>query len=133
MKTEDAEALIEVVNKIQASFETTLTQEELAAKVTREYDDTSSSLVYSADQREAAFDDFATLAAIDALQTLADEMHAVIQARKDKLYHDCLEVYYALEELLAKDPENPNYMKHVNEMQRAHLSQYGKAIPGRGV
>jgi cysteinyl-tRNA synthetase len=131
MKTEDAEALIEVVNKIQASFETTMTQEELAAKLTREYDDTSSRLVYSADQREAAFDDFATLAAIDALQTLADEMHAVIQARKDKLYHDCLEVYYALEDLLAKDPENPDYLKHMNEMARAHQSQYGRAIPGR--
>jgi cysteinyl-tRNA synthetase len=131
MKTEDAEALIEVVNKIQASFETTMTQEELAAKLTREHDDTSSRLVYSTDQREAAFDDFATLAAIDALQTLADEMHAVLQARKDKLYHDCLEVYYALEDLLAKDPKNADYLKHVNEMQRAHLSQYGRAIPGR--
>ena len=132
MKTEDAEALIEVVNKIQASFETTMTVEELAAKLTHEHDDdTSSGLVYSADQREAAFDDFATLAAIDALQTLADEMNAVMQGRMDKLYHDCLEVYYALEDALAKDPENPNYMKHVNEMQRAHLSQYGRAIPGR--
>ena len=95
------------------------------------FDDTSSRLVYSTDQRETAFDDFATLAAIDALQTLADEMHAVIQARKDKLYHDCLEVYYALEDLLAKDPENPEYLKHMNEMARAHQSQYGRGIPGR--
>lgn len=131
MKTEHAEAVIELVQKISAAFETTMTEEERAAQRKRERDDTSSALVYSVEQREAAFDEFATLGAMEALETMADEIHTVIEARMQKLYVDCLAIYYALEDLAAKDPENETYIRHMGEMERAHLSQYGRAIPRR--
>jgi hypothetical protein len=131
MKTEHAEAVIELVQKISAAFETTMTEEELAAQRKRERDDTSSALVYSVEQRQAAFDEFATLGAMEALETMADEIHNVIDARMRKLYGDCLAIYYALEDLAAKDPENETYVHHMREMETAHLSQYGRGIPGR--
>jgi len=131
MKTEHAEAVIELVQKISAAFETTMTEEERTAQRKRERDDTSSALVYSVEQREAAVDEFATLGAMEALETMADEIHNVIEARKLKLYGDCLAIYYALEDLAAKDPENETYAQHMGEMERAHLSQYGRGIPRR--
>jgi hypothetical protein len=48
-----------------------------------------------------------------------------------KLYGDCLAIYYGLEDLAAKDPENETYVHHMREMETAHLSQYGRPIPGR--
>ena len=132
MKTEHAEAVIELVQKISAAFETTMTEEELAAQRNRERDDdTSSALVYSVEQRQAAFEEFATLGAMEALETMADEIHNVVDERMRKLYGDCLAVYYALEDLAAKDPENETYIHHMHEMETAHLSQYGRPIPPR--
>jgi len=132
MKPEHAEAVIELVQKIQESFETTMTPEELAAREKRARDDDASgAFVYSANQSAQAFDDFATQSAIDALETMADEIHTVIEKRMEKLRAQALEVYYALEDLLAKDPGNEEYLHHMEEMQRAHQSQYGKPIPPR--
>ena len=132
MKTEDAEAVIELVTKISAAFEATMSEEELAAKRKRDRgDDTSSALVYSADEREVALDDFATLSAMDALETMADEIQIVIEARKQKLYGDCLAIYYALQDLAAKEPGNETYIEQMREMETAHLSQYGRGIPPR--
>ena len=131
MKTEDAEAVIDLVTKISTAFDATMTEEERAAREQRQRDDTSAALVYSADQREEAVADFATHAAVDALQTMADEIHTVIEGRKQKLYADCLAIYYALQDLAAKDPENETYQHHMREMEAAHLSQYGRAIPPR--
>ena len=131
MKTEDAEAVIEVVTKISAAFEATMTEEERAKRRRREHDDTSSALVYSVEQRDDAFDEFATLTAMDALETMADEIHTVIEGRMQKLYGDCLAIYYALEDLSAKDPDNESYLEHMREMETAHLSQYGRPVPPR--
>jgi hypothetical protein len=131
MKTEDAEAVIELVGKISTAFEATMTDEERAAQHEREHDDTSSALVYSTEQREDAYEDFAAVTAMEALASMADQIDRVISARMEKLYGDSLAVYYALEDLAAKDPGNETYMHHMHEMETAHLSQYGRPIPPR--
>ncbi|HEY2092878.1 MAG TPA: hypothetical protein VGJ81_13395 [Thermoanaerobaculia bacterium] len=131
MKTEDAEAVIELVGKISTAFEATMTEGELAAKSAIRPSDASSPLVYSTEQREDAYEDFAALTAMEALASMADEIDRVIGARMQKLYGDCLAVYYALEDLAAKDPSNETYIEHMREMETAHLSQYGRAIPPR--
>ena len=62
---------------------------------------------------------------------MADEIHTVIEARMQKLYGDCLAIYYALQDLAAKEPENESYIQHMREMEAAHLSQYARPIPPR--
>jgi hypothetical protein len=131
MKTEDAEAVIDLVGKISTAFEATMTDEERAAKATLTRDDSPALTVYSTEQREDAYEDFAAVTAMEALSTMADEIDRVIGARMQKLYGDCLAVYYALEDLAAKDPENETYIDHMHEMETAHQSQYGRPIPPR--
>ncbi|HEY2828852.1 MAG TPA: hypothetical protein VGJ88_01955 [Thermoanaerobaculia bacterium] len=82
-------------------------------------------------QREEAYQDFAAVTAMEALESMANEIDRVIGARMQKLYGDCLAVYYALEDLAAKDPSNETYVEHMREMETAHQSQYGRAIPPR--
>jgi|GEM_PF-3738181 len=131
MKTEDAEAVLELVGKISTAFEATMTDEERAAKPQLHRDDSSTALVYSTEQREDAYEDFAAVTAMEALASMADEIDRVIAARMEKLYGDCLAIYYALEDLAAKDPENETYVEQMREMETAHLSQYGRPIPPR--
>jgi len=131
MKTEDAEAVLELVGKISTAFDATMTEEERAAKPMLSRDDSPATLVYSTEQREDAYEDFAATTAMEALSTMADEIDRVIAARMEKLYGDCLAIYYALEDLAAKDPANETYMEHMREMESAHLSQYRRAIPPR--
>jgi len=131
MKTEHAEAVLELVGKISTAFEATMTDEERAAKPTLPRDDSPATLVYSTEQREDAYEDFAAVTAMEALASMADEIERVIAARKEKLYGDCLAIYYALEDLAAKDPANETYVEHMREMETAHLSQYGRPIPPR--
>lgn len=130
MKTRDAEAVLELVGKISTAFEATMTDEERAARSVAP-DDSSSAVVYSTEQREDAYEDFAAVTAMEALSSMADEIDRVISARMAKLYGDCLAVYYALEDLAAKDPANETYIEHMREMETAHLSQYGRPIPPR--
>jgi hypothetical protein len=131
MKTEDAEAVLELVGKIATAFEATMTDEERAARSVVPQDDASSAVVYSTEQREDAYEDFAAVTAMEALAGMADEIDRVISARMEKLYGDCLAVYYALEDLAAGDPSNETYVEHMREMETAHLSQYGRPIPPR--
>lgn len=131
MKTEDAEAVLELVGKIATAFEATMTDEERASKAALPRGDSSSAVVYSTEQREDAYEDFAAVTAMEALSTMADEIERVISARMEKLYGDCLAIYYALEDLAAQDPSNETYIEHMREMETAHLSQYGRPIPPR--
>ena len=94
-------------------------------------DHSTSTVVYSTEQREDAYEDFAAVTAMEALASMADEIDRVIAGRMQKLYGDCLAVYYALEDLAAKDPANETYVEHMREMETAHLSQYGRPIPPR--
>ncbi len=131
METRDAEAVLELVGKISTAFEATMTDEERAARSVTPHDDSSSAMVYSTEQREDAYEDFAAVTAMEALSSMADEIDRVISARMAKLYGDCLAVYYALEDLAAKDPANETYIEHMRAMESAHLSQYGRPIPPR--
>lgn len=130
MKTEDTEAVLELVGKIATAFEATMTDEERAARLTTPRDE-SSTIVYSTEQREDAYEDFNALTAMEALSSMADEIDRVISARMEKVYVDCLAIYYSLQDLAAQDPTNEAYIEHMREMEAAHLSQYGRAIPPR--
>lgn len=131
MKTEDAEAVLELVGKISTAFEATMTDEERASKAALPHDDSQAAVVYSTEQREDAYEDFAAVTAMEALSSMADDIDRVIAGRMQKLYGDCLAVYYALEDLAAKDPSNATYIEHMREMETAHRSQYGRPIPPR--
>ncbi len=75
-----------------------------------------------------AMADFEQAAIIEALQSLADDVHAGIEEKRAKMLEKALEIYYVAEEL-AKQPENAHLIKHVEEMQRAYQSEFGKPIP----
>jgi len=75
-----------------------------------------------------AMADFEQAAIIEALQSLADDVHAGIEVKRAKMMEKALEIYYVAEEL-AKQPENAHLIKHVEEMQRAYQAEFGKPIP----
>jgi hypothetical protein len=75
-----------------------------------------------------AMADFEQQALIDALQSLADDVHAGIEEKRAKMMEKALEIYYVAEEL-SKQPENAHLLKHVEEMQRAYQSEFGRPIP----
>ena len=75
-----------------------------------------------------AMADFEQEAIIEALQSLADDVHAGIEKKRAKMMEKALEIYYVAEEL-AKLPENAHLVPHVEEMQRAYKAEYGKPIP----
>ena len=75
-----------------------------------------------------AMADFEQEAIIEALQSLADDVHAGIEEKRAKMLEKALEIYYVAEEL-AKQPENAHLIPHVEEMQRAYKAEYGRAIP----
>lgn len=128
----DIHELLRVVGEISATFEATLTPEERQAMMNRSQEDGQAEVVYSVDDREEAMEDFDSLAAVDALTTLADEIRLVMDQRMEDLYQKCLETYYAAEEL-ARQPEHADLIPHVEAMRSAHERQYGKPIPPRNV
>ena len=75
-----------------------------------------------------AMADFEQAAIIEALQSLADDVHAGIEEKRAKMMEKALEIYYVAEEL-AKQPENAHLVKHVEEMPRAYQAEFGKPIP----
>jgi len=75
-------------------------------------------------------DDFELLAVADAVEAMSDDLEAAIDEAHVKLLAQCLEVYYAAEEL-SRDPANAHLIPHVEEMRRAFEQAYGKAIPPR--
>lgn len=124
----DAAEIMRVVADASASFDATLTAEERTALEKMSANDGDQGLVYSTMEREQAIEDFELLTAADSLQILADQIHATIERRMEDLYQRCLQAYYVAEEL-AKDPAHANLIPHVEQLQRAHLAQYGKPIP----
>ena len=124
----DPAAVVRLVGRIQASLEAKLTPEDRAAMKNRDGDDRTSSLVYTAEEREQAMSDFEILAATDALEAMADEIQSFVDHRMEQLYGQALEVYYAAEEL-SRDPEHAELLPHVEAMRRAHEEQYGRPIP----
>lgn len=124
----DTAAVLGIVDQIKASLEAELTAEDRAALQKRIRDDQPAAVVYSAEEREQAMSDFEIDGAVEALETMADEIRAFIELRMEAAYRKALEVYYAAVEL-SRDPEHAELLPHVEAMRRAHEQQYGRPIP----
>ena len=77
-----------------------------------------------------SLEDFENLAVVEALESLADDVHAAVEEARETAYRQALEVYYAAEEL-ARDPEHADLIAQVEAMRQAHQSSYGRPIPPR--
>jgi len=75
-------------------------------------------------------DEFEAQTVIHALQSVSDELEAMVDAAERKLTADALEVYYAAEEL-ARDPAHANLIPVVETMRAAYESDHGRPIPPR--
>lgn len=126
----DPAALLRVAADGAKSFDAILTAAERAA-LRNKPDDRGSSIVYSAAEREEALSDFDTLAAMDALETLADDISTIVDRRMEAAHQKALEIYYVTEEL-SRDPDHPEHavlIEHVEKMRNAHWEQFGRPIP----
>lgn len=126
----DAAAVLRLVSDVQAAMKAALTPEEWAALPRGKGMDIGSPAVYSTDEREQALEDFATIGAVESLEVLIEQVHAVAEQKREAAYRTALDVYYATEEL-ARDPEHAHLVAHVENMRRAHQAQYGRPIPPR--
>jgi hypothetical protein len=77
-----------------------------------------------------AMADFEEQAVVDALGSMADELHAAIEEKREKLFRDSMEIYYTAEEL-ARDPAHAHVIPHVEAMRAAYEKDFGHPIPPR--
>jgi len=84
---------------------------------------------YHSGQLETA-EDFEYAAVAEGLQSLADDLSAVIEQKRARLEEQALEVYYTAEEL-ARDPEHADLIPLVERMRQAYQNDYGRPIPPR--
>ncbi len=77
-----------------------------------------------------SLEDFEMDAVIESLESLADDVHAIVEEKQAKLLDEALKIYYVSEEL-AREPGNEELIKHCEDMQKAYQSSYGKPIPSR--
>lgn len=77
-----------------------------------------------------AMRDFEEQAIVDALGSMADELHAAIEEKREKLFRDSMEIYYAAEEL-SRDPAHAHLIPHVEAMRAGYLKDFGRPIPPR--
>ena len=75
-------------------------------------------------------EDFEYAAVAEGLQSLADDLSAVIAQKRARLEEQALEVYYTAEEL-ARDPEHADLIPLVERMRQAYQNDYGRPIPPR--
>jgi hypothetical protein len=75
-------------------------------------------------------EDFEYAAVAEGLQSLADDLSAVIEQKRARLEEQALEVYYTAEEL-ARDPEHADLIPLVERMRQAYQNDYGRPIPPR--
>ena len=75
-------------------------------------------------------EDFEYAAVAAGLQSLADDLSAVIEQKRAHAEAQALEVYYAAEEL-ARDPEHADLIPHVERMRQAYRNDHGHDIPPR--
>ena len=65
-----------------------------------------------------------------AIESLAGDLSASIEAAEQKLMADALEVYYAAERL-SKEPEHAHLIPYVEQMQAIYRRDFGREIPAR--
>ena len=119
MKKMDAAKILEELAKLRAGL-----PPEMRDRRSPRREETRTKLPSSGD----AMADFEEAAVIEALESLADDVGAVVQEKRAKLMAQALEIYYTAEEL-ARNPEHANLIPHVEEMRRAYEKEYGKPIP----
>jgi hypothetical protein len=74
--------------------------------------------------------DFEAQAVIDALESMAEDVRAIIEEKQARLLAMALDVYYTAEELI-RDPEHANLIPTVEAMRAAYKKDFGKPIPPR--
>lgn len=127
----DTDALLQGINELRVAFERTLPPDVRAALPQPPATDEAAPYMYSSVHKEAAMEDFAFESAIETLELLAEQARFVAEMKREQAYRMALRIYYALEDALAADPENHEVAAHIENMQRAHLSNYGTPIPPR--
>ena len=75
-------------------------------------------------------EDFEALAVIEALESMADDIQAVIDEKMDKAHEMALDIYYAAVEL-SRDPEHEHLVAHVKSMEEAYVRSYGRKVPSK--
>jgi hypothetical protein len=127
----DTDALLQAVGELRSAFERTLTPDLRAALPKPAASDEAAPFMFSAVHKQAAMEDFAFESAIETMELLAEQARIVADIKRERAYHLALRIYYAMEDALAGDPDNAELAEHMENMQRAHLSQYGTPIPER--
>jgi hypothetical protein len=127
----DTDALLQAVSELRMAFERTLTPDVRAALPPPPATDEAAPYMFSAVHKHEAMEDFAFESAIETMELLAEQARFVADMKREQAYHMALRIYYAMEDTLATDPENSELSAHMENMQRAHMSQYGTPIPER--
>lgn len=129
----DAGEVLRLVGEITAAFEAASNADDRQTLLQlREAVSNIAPVVYTLDQRAEAEEDFETLAAIEALETLILEIETVCDRKLEALLQQCLDVYYAAEEL-SRQPEHAHLIPHVENLRAAYFRDYGTEIPKRVV
>jgi hypothetical protein len=74
--------------------------------------------------------DFESQAVIDALESMAEDVHAIVEEKQARLLAMALDAYYVAEDLI-RDPAHANLIPQVEAMRAAYKKDFGKPIPPR--
>jgi cysteinyl-tRNA synthetase len=77
-----------------------------------------------------SLEDFEAMAVVEALESMADDVQAVIDEKMERAHEMALDVYYKSVEL-ARDPEHSELVPHVKKMEEAYVRSYGRPIPSK--
>jgi hypothetical protein len=75
-------------------------------------------------------EDFVWNAAQEATDSFLAEVQAVAQAKRQQLFENALDLYYAMEEASC-DPKNAQLLPELERMRAAYLRDYGHPIPAK--
>ena len=127
----DTDALLQAIGELRTAFDRSLPPDVRAAMPQPPATDEAAPYMFSAIHKQEAMEDFAFESAIETLELLAEQARFAAEMKREQAYRMALRIYYALEDALAADPENHEVAAHIENMQRAHLSNYGTPIPPR--
>ena len=127
----DVEQALDLLAEIERTMDSRLTEEEreFVAARARTLDGHGGQRMFAPGEEAEAEELFDLVATRDALGALVEKMDAALELKQEKLYAAVLEIFYALEEALARDPANEDLKKQVDQLRAAHLQDYGKPIP----
>ncbi|HYC93148.1 MAG TPA: hypothetical protein VEO54_28340 [Thermoanaerobaculia bacterium] len=75
-------------------------------------------------------EDFEAEAVVEALESMAEDIRAVIDEKMERAYEMALDIYYTTADL-ARDPANAHLVEQVENMEKAYERSYGHPIPTR--